>query len=199
MVIKMERVNIIDLFSEDPKVKYPCAKSLLDVVKKDPERLYPDLDIFIDLLDSDNRILKWTAIDIIGSLAQVDSERVIDKLLGSIIKLLNTGNMITANHAITALTDIVLAKPEYRALINRELLKVENYSYETDECRNIAIGKVILAISSYSDKWEDRQATIDFVKRQTKNTRNATRKKAEQFLRKYARQPWFNGIKLKYQ
>jgi len=101
---------------------------------------------------------------------------------------LNTGNMITANHAINALTDIALAKPEYQAEITKELLKVEHYSYDTAECRNICIGKVILAIGKYFDDLKDKEATLDFVRRQTKNTRNATRKKAEQFLRKYKRQ-----------
>ena len=105
--------------------------------------------------------------------------------MGKLFGLLNAGNLITANHAIAALSDIALVKHEHRAKITDELLRVEHYNYETDECRNIAIGKATLAISTYFDKLEDKERTIEFVRRQTKNTRNATRKKAEQFLKKY--------------
>jgi hypothetical protein len=46
------------------------------------------------------------------------------------------------------------------------------------------MGKVIEAIGSYSSQLKDKKAVIEFAQRQTKNTRNATRKKAERFLKK---------------
>jgi hypothetical protein len=183
----MDKINLTDLFSEDPKIKYTCSKNLLALAKDNPAELYPDLEFFVKLLDNENKILKWTAIDVIGSLVRADKARAVGKLMGRIVRLLNTGNMITAHHAITALTDIALARPEYQAAITDELLKVEHYNYDTDECRNITIGKVILAISTYFARLEDQEATLEVVKRQTKNSRNATRKKAEQFLKRYQR------------
>ncbi len=183
----MGKVNFDDLLSKDPKIKYGCAKNLLAVAKENPAEIYPNLDFFVKLLDSENKILKWTAIDVIGALARVDNAKAIDKLMDKLFELLSAGNMITAHHAITALTDIALAKPEYKAKITNELLKVEHYNYDTDECRNIAIGKVILAISTYFNNLEDKEAAIEFARQQIKNTRNATKKKAEQFLRKYKR------------
>jgi hypothetical protein len=184
----MEKLNFTDLLSVDPKIKYPCAKNILNIAKRNPEEIYPNLDFFIELLDNENKILKWTAIDIIGALARVDKAKAIDKLMSKLFGLLNAGNMITAHHAISALTDISLAKPEYQAQISHELMKVEHYNYETEECRNISIGKVILAIGRYFDKLEDKETTLEFVRRQTQNTRNATKKKAEQFLKKYNQQ-----------
>jgi len=181
----MEKINLTDLSSTDPKIKYGCAKNLLAIARENPAEIYPHFDFFVTLLDGENRILKWTATDIIGYLARVDKAKRIEKLLGKLFELLGAGNLITANHAITALANIALAKPEYREKITSELLKVERYSYDTDECRNIAIGTVILAIGSYFNELKDKETTIEFVRRQTKNTRNATRKKAEQFLRKY--------------
>jgi hypothetical protein len=184
----MGKINFTDLLSEDPKIKYGCAKNLLTLAKEKPAELYSELDFFVELLDSENKILKWTAIDIIGALAKVDKARTVDKLMGRIVGLLNTGNMITANHAIMALADIARARPEYQLAITDELLKVERYNYDTVECRNIAIGKVILAISTYFNNLKDQEAVIEFIRRQTKNTRNATKKKAEQFLKRYNRQ-----------
>jgi len=185
---QVTKPNLTDLMSADPKIKYACAKSLLALANEDPRELYPELAFFAKLLDGENKILKWTAIDIIGALARVDKARAVDKLMGRIVALLSSGNMITAHHAIKALTDIAAARPKYLAAITDELLKVEHYNYDTGECRNITIGKVILAIDTYFSRLESKEAVLEFVRRQTKNTRNATRKKAEQFLKKHHRQ-----------
>jgi hypothetical protein len=181
----MEKINLADLSSKDPKIKYGCAKNLLAVSKENPAEIYPNLDFFVELLDNENKIIRWTAIDIIGNLARVDGAKKIDTLMEKLFGLLNTGNMITANHAIMALADIALARPEHQKKITDELLKVEHYNYDTDECRNITIGTVIRAIGSYFNEFEDREDTIEFVRRQTQNSRNATKKKAEKFLPKY--------------
>lgn len=178
-------VNFKDLTSENPKIKYGCVKKLLALSKNNPSELYPHLDFFVELLDNENNIMKWTAIDIIGRLSKVDSENKTDKLMDKLFGLLNCGRMITANHAVAALTDIALARPRYQEKITEELLKVEHYNYDTVECRNIALGKVILAINEYFDQLKDKKAVVEFVERQTKNTRNATKKKAEQFLKKW--------------
>jgi len=142
-------IDYADLLSRDPAVKYGCARRLLGLAREDPAQLYPRLDFFIGLLEGENRILKWTAIDIVGELARVDTAGAIDGLVGRLSELLSAGNMITANHAIAALANIARAKPEHQVRITGELLKVEHYSYDTDECRNIAIGAAILAIGSY--------------------------------------------------
>jgi hypothetical protein len=179
------KIDLSGLLAKEPKIKYGCAKNLLAVARENPAEIYPNLDFLVELLESENRIIKWTAIDAIGYLARVDGARKIDALMGKMFGLLNTGNMITANHAIMALSNIALARPEYQQKIADELLKVEGYNYATDECRNIAMGKVIGAIDLYFDELGDRENTIEFVRRQTKNTRHATRKKAEKFLAKH--------------
>jgi hypothetical protein len=181
----MVKIDFTDLSSKDPKVRYGCAKNLLAVAKENPAELYPNLNLFVELLDSENKIIRWTAIDIIGHLARVDRAKKIDALIGKLVALLNTGNMITANHAIMALANIVMARPEHQPKITDELLKVESYNYGTDECRNIAMGTVIRALDSYFNGLEDKETAIEFVRRQTQNSRHATKKKAEKFLAKY--------------
>lgn len=178
-----EKVDLGDLSSDDPKVKYGCAKNLLAIARTNPSVLYSKIGDFAELLDSENNIIKWTAIDVIGSLSRVDENRRIDALMARLIRFVNGGNLITANHAIAALANIALSKPEYRERITDELLKVEHYKYETSECHNIALGKVIMALGSYFDQPKARAEVVEFVRRQTKNTRNATKKKAENFLK----------------
>ncbi len=179
------KINLADLSSSDPKVKYCCAKNLIGIAKENPARLYPHIDTFVELLDGDNNVLKWTAIIIIGNLARVDKEKKVDRLIGRLVGFLNAGKLITANNATMALAAIAVAKPPYQKRITEELLKVEHYDYDTDECRNVAIGKVIESIGSYSNQLKDKKAVIEFTRRQTGNTRNSTKKKAEQLLKKF--------------
>ena len=180
----VKEIDLADLQSNSAQVKYCCANNLIAIAKENPARIYPHIDTFVKLLDGDNNVLKWTAIIIIGNLARVDKEKKVDRLIGKLVGFLNAGKLITANNATMALAGIAIAKPQYRKEITEELLKVEHYDYDTDECRNIAMGKVIEAIGSYSSQLKDKKAVIEFARRQTKNTRNATRKKAERFLKK---------------
>ncbi len=175
-----------ELSSSDPKIKYGAAKALLAQAKNDPAKLYPRAAFFEHLLESENNILKWTAIEVVGSLASVDTEGKISKDTNRLAAFLSAGKMITANHAISALAQFARAYPKKRAAITRELMNVEHCTYDTDECHNIALGNVILALDSYFDRSDEKAAVIAFVERQRANSRNATAKKAGAFLKKHA-------------
>jgi hypothetical protein len=108
------KINLADLSSSDPKVKYCCAKNLIAVAKENPASIYPHIDTFVKLLDGDNNVLKWTAIIIIGNLARVDKEKKVDRLIGRLVGFLNAGKLITANNATMALATIAIAKPQYQ-------------------------------------------------------------------------------------
>ncbi len=179
------KLDLADLASTDTKVKYACVKAVLATAAARPAELYPHLGSFIRMLENDNRIFRWTAIDVVGAMGRVDKIKAVDELIDHLVAMLDTGNMITANHAISALADIARARPEHRPQITAEILKVERCRYETDECRNIAMGKAIVAIDSYFADLPDRQPTLDFVGRQVGNSRPATAKKAAQFLSKH--------------
>lgn len=177
--------DIIDgLSSKEARVKYGCAKTLLLVSIKEPAMLNPYIDFFEQLLGHDNNILRWTAIDIIGCLAIIDIERDIDRFMQKLYGFLACGNMITANHVIGALAKIATIRADLQAKITEELLKVEGYKYQSGECHNIALGQVIIALDSYINDIRNGGEIYEFVRRQTKNTRNATRKKAAAFLKK---------------
>ncbi len=178
--------NLKDLSSSDPKIKYGSAKQLVATAKEDPGRLRPHIDFFVKLLDSENQILKWTAIDIVGHLIKADKEKRADRLLNRVYGFLSCGKLITAAHAVSALSEIARARPGFRTRITDELMKVEGYEYDTAECRNIAIGHVILALGSFYDNLgvKEKQTAREFVIRQVKNKRRATGKKAEKFFKK---------------
>jgi len=90
--------------------------------------------------------------------------------------------MITAGHVIDNSGKIAIAKPYLQDRITRELLKVEKIEYKTPECRNILLGKVISSFDQYIHQFDNKEKMISLARRQLKNSRKATRAKAEKFL-----------------
>jgi hypothetical protein len=83
-----------------------------------------------------------------------------------------------------------LAEPPLTERIARELRGVEKGRYETDECRNAALGQVIEALGSFHAEIEDRMPLLQWVRRQRKNTRDAARRKAVLAPSSHNTQPW---------
>ncbi len=166
------------------RVKYGCAKVLRIISDEDPGLLYPRFGLFADLLDSDNNILKWEAIYVIAKLASVDAECRIEAIFERYFAPIAGPVLITAGNVIAGAAKIAKAKLQLTERIVGELLKVENAQYKTSECRNVALGHVIKAFDQFFDQIKAKGPVIAFVRRQLENTRNATRKKAEAFLKK---------------
>ncbi|MGI6047436.1 MAG: hypothetical protein ACOYEG_05435 [Petrimonas sp.] len=178
------KTDLEKLNSPNPKIKYGFAKELVKIGAENPELLYEHFDYWVELLESDNNILKWTAIDIIGYLSAADKDNQIDGLMPDLIKMLHSGVLITCNHVTFALGLIYQNKPDLKEIIIKELLSISGDKFETDECKNIAIGKVLEAIKPFVSEIKDDSSVILFIENATKSERNATKKKAEQLLKK---------------
>jgi hypothetical protein len=63
------------------------------------------------------------------------------------------------------------------------VLNVDRARYQSPECRNVAIGHAVLALGDFFDLLQHPAPVLRFVRKQIKNSRPATRKKAEQFLK----------------
>jgi hypothetical protein len=173
--------------SENSRVKFKSAKILRVISEKNPEILYPKMDFFINLLDSENKILKWNAMDVIGNLTSIDLKNKFDEIFKKYYSFLSAEGMITVAHVVDNSGKIAKAKPYLTQRITSELLKLEKIPTKpqlTQECKNILLGKVILAFGMYFDIIENKDNVISFAKRQINNTRNATKVKAEKFLKK---------------
>ncbi|TAK57623.1 MAG: hypothetical protein EPO24_09690 [Bacteroidetes bacterium] len=181
--MKQTTLDLANLSSDNPRIKYGTAKELIALSAKQPNLLYPNLDFFDKLLKSENNILKWTAIDIVGHLVPLTTERQQKAYVKKMIAFLQGGKLITAAHSISALAHIAKELPELRTTILTQLLKVEQYTYETIECRNIVIGKTLLALNNFTNELTKLKGASAFIERQTSNTRPATKKKAERLLR----------------
>lgn len=172
------------LSSENARVKFGSAKILRLVSTQKPEVLYPHFNFFVNLLDTDNNIIKWNAIDVIANLAPVDSDKKLDKLFKKFYGLMNEGSLITAGHVMAGSATIVKAKPYLEEQITKEILKIDKIPLPTEECRNILKGHAIKAFELYFEYIKNKDSILPFVKSQLKNTRNATKTKAEKFLKK---------------
>ena len=62
--------GIVDgISSENADVRFRSAKILSIVSETAPQILYPKFDLIAELLDIDNKIIKWNAIDVLANLA----------------------------------------------------------------------------------------------------------------------------------
>jgi len=169
------------IYSPKANVKFGSAKMLRTISEKNPKALYLKMHFFIDLLDIDNNIIKWNAIDIIANLTNVDSKRKFDKVFVKYFNLLSDEVMVTAAHVVDNSGKIAKAKPYMTRRITTRLLKIARKP-RNRECKNILLGKTILAFDLYFDQIKNKDDVISFVRRQLKNSRGATRKRAEKFL-----------------
>ena len=177
------------IYSKNPRVRFTSAKTLRIISEKNPKMLYSRMDFFTNLLDSENKILKWIAIDVIGNLTYVDLKNKFAKIFEKYYSLLSAESMITIGHVVDNSAKIARAKPHLTQKITSQLLTIEDIpttAQITQECKNILLGKAILAFDMYFDQIENKNDVISFVRRQLNNNRNATKKKAAKFLKKWS-------------
>ncbi len=172
------------LDSDQARIKFGCAKALHVLAEQHPELLYPHFEFFVRLFDRPNKILHWEAAFVLAQLARVDNEDKFAAIFDRYFAPVTGPVMITAANVIQGGARIALAKPHLADRIAAEVLKVARARYQTPECRNVAIGHAILALSDFFHLVRDPGPALRFVRRQLKNPRNATRKKAERFLQR---------------
>ena len=178
--------EVIDgLNNKKASVKFGCGKVLRIMSKQYPEALYPHIGTFIKLLDSDNNIMKWEGIHVIGNLASVDKDKKIDAILTRYLKPIEGPVMITAANVIGGAAKIAAAKPYLAERIAKAMLKVEHAEYDTEECRNVALGHTLDAFDIFFNNIKNKKPVVDLVTKQLDNSRNSVSKRAEKLLKKW--------------
>jgi hypothetical protein len=170
--------------STTARIKYGSAKVLRIIAEKNPETLYPKWNFFADLLNSDNTFLKSDAAFILGNLTRVDTENRFESVFDKFYRLLDDESMITGANLIGASRVIVKAKPELQSRITDRLLGIDE-THHGSECKNVLKGHLITTFDSYFKSSNDQKKMLDFARKETRNSRPATRKKAEAFLKKW--------------
>ena len=174
--------------SNNPRIKFGCAKILSKISKEYPEELYKDIEFFVELLNNENNTIKWSAMDVLANLTVVDEDKKFDDIFKKYYDLINADTMITVGHVVDNSAKIANSKPYLSKKITNRLLQIEKLPVKprvTDECKNILYGKAIQAFEQYYEHIENKNDVLSFIRRQTKNSRLSTKAKAEQFLRNY--------------
>jgi hypothetical protein len=179
--------------SDVARVKFGATKALRNLSGRAPDLIYPHFDFFASFLRNENSILRWNAILILGNLAAVDGERRVDRIIDDYLSPISGPHMIDAGNTMRGAAAIGVAKPYLADMIARHILEVERATYATPECRNVAVGHAIESLDRLFPIIAGKRAVQRFVSRQMDNTRTATRKKAERFLRKWPFAP--SGVK----
>ncbi len=122
---------------------------------------------------------------ILGNLAPVDGKRKLDQMIDEYLAPISGHRMIDAANTMRGAAVIALAKPYLADQIASRILKVERATYQTPECRNVAIGHAINSLGRLFPMVAKKRVIQLFVSRQVDNSRAATRRKAEEFLRKW--------------
>ncbi len=177
---------ITGLESDLAAVRFNSSKVLLAMAQESPETLFPRLRAVLKLLDSDNKILKAAAIRTLGRAARVDSRGRITRVLGKILRPIAGPDLVVAASAIESAALIARAKPQVMARVVPALLSVRSGQYRTAECRNIAIGKTLDALSQLDLRAKLQPQVEEFVLSQRANSRKSTRERAQRLAQRLA-------------
>jgi hypothetical protein len=159
--------------------RFAAGKALAVTAAKNPARVYPHFDALAGLLKSDCKIVRWNAMQIVASLAEVDKERKLDAVLDDYLGFIRGHNLISAANTIRGAGQIARFRPDLLDRIIEAILEVEQATYEATECRNVAIGKALDALGELGASVCRRPEVAEFVRRQRANTRAAVARRAE--------------------
>lgn len=162
--------------------RFGAGKALIVTAEKSPERVYPHFDAIAPLLRSESKIMRWTAMLALAPLAEIDSERKIDALLDTYIAFIHGGNLVTAANAIKCLARIGRHRPDLADRVLAAILKVEKATYETPECRRVAIGQTLTALEEMGGDVIRRPEVVNFIRRQVASPRAAVARLANRLL-----------------
>lgn len=159
--------------------RFAAGKALCQTAERDPQRVYPHIERLAALLDSESKIIRWVAIRALGLLAAADSQHRLDRYLDTYLRLVTGCELIAAANAIQGAGLIAKARPDLRERVIDTLLSVERARYETPECRNVAIGKVLAVLREFGPAARRRPDVARFIQRQRRNSRAAVARLAE--------------------
>jgi hypothetical protein len=172
------------LDAKPARIKYGCAKVFRLLAEQQPALIAPYFNRFVALLDHENNIMKWEGLFVLSHLAKAVKQSQFAKIYDKYFSFIPGPIMISAANAIQGGARIALAYPAWADRIALEILKVSRARYQTAECQRVATGHAITALGEFFDLLKEKQPVLEFVRKQSKNSRAAVVKKAEKFLKK---------------
>ena len=176
---------VAGLSDRQERVGYNCLKALMLVAEERPELLYPHWDVFVDLLRSDNTYFKLRGANLIAAVAGVDTDNRFERIFEEYYELLDGKSVIAAAYIAGNSSRIATAHPELQSRITDRLFSIDQTQHPPDR-RDLIKGHAVEALGEYFRESDDQVAILEFVRGQLEGESPRTRKKAKEFLAKFA-------------
>lgn len=174
---------LVRILSKEDEIRYPSFKILLVISEEYPEVLYPKWDFLADLLKSNNSYKKLIALRLIANLTKADTENKFEEIFDDYYEILNEDKTMTAAHLAGNSGKIAKAKSNLQSKITDKLVNIDN-TYRGRQ-KELIKSYIIEAFDEYYEVSEDKEKIIEFVKKQLDSDSPKTKKKAEEFLKKW--------------
>lgn len=169
------------LLSKNDETRYNSFKVLLLVSENYPKVLYPEWNFFVNMIDSNNSYWKLSSVHILANLTKIDTQNKFEAIFDKYYNLLND-SVIVAVHLASNSGKIVKAKPNLESKITNKLLNIDKSNHKHKE---LIKSGAIEAFSEYFEQAKNKGKIIGFVKEQLESQSPKTRKKANEFLKKW--------------
>lgn len=181
----MRTINeaLIDLDSNNEKLRNKAFNILLPLSENSPENLYSEWDKLIKILNKKEVSNKYVAIPLIANLTSIDKENKFDQIFDDFYELLNHESPVVSPHIAGQSGKIIKNKPYLQKEILEKLLSTD----EKSDCRHKELLKsyVIDALAESFNAIKNKDKVIQFVEKQINSESPKTKKRAREFLKKY--------------
>lgn len=181
---KILRELINNLLIKDDIIRYNSHKVLLLVSENYPKTLYPDWDFFVNLLKSKNNFHKVISIQILANLSKVDTLNKFEDTYDDYCDLLDAKSVMTAAHLAANIGKIAKNIPHLREKLTQVLLDIDKTHHEIGR-KDLIKASIIDSFTEYFNEIKKKEDVIRFVTAQLNSRSPKTKKKAEEFLKKY--------------
>jgi hypothetical protein len=167
-------------------VRYGCGSVLMDLSEKHPDKLYPYMYRFVEMLDSEHRILTWNALAAIANLTAADAEGKFDAIFERYYGFLGSEYMVTVANTVANSARIAANKPYLSDRISAELLKVQYLQttpHLTEECKLVIAEKAIETFETIIKYTKNKAPLIGFAEKHRNSSRASLKKAAQRFLK----------------
>lgn len=182
--------ELIDIEGTEPSaVKFAAEKAVRSISGSNP-KLFAGIETEIfSLLKSENTFIRLGNIVTCANLAVLSSDKILELLKENYILFLYSTNIAEFGNAVKGIPKIISVFPSLEEKLIPPLFKISERVFihkrkPSDECRNVASGKVMEVFEKIGKNSPYRQEMLNFAEMNLTNTRNSAKRKAEKLVKK---------------
>lgn len=182
--------ELIEIESTEPSaVKFAAEKAVRSISESNPE-LFEGMEAEIfSLLKSENTFIRLGNIVTCANLSVLSRDKTLELLIEDYIPFLYSTNIAEFGNAVKGIPKIISVFPSLEEKLIPPLFEISERVFihkgkPSDECRNVAAGKVMEVFEKIGKNSPYRQEMLNFAANNLTNTRNSAKRKAEKLVKK---------------